>query len=95
VSEVTQNHFLQLLDAMLHQKDRAERYARLIRWLASMYGDNDPIFPHQNDYGHPLAANIELERTWHEVVRGQSPGQPEEQTTSGMDPEADKTGAYQ
>lgn len=79
--EDTLSHEL-LIEEINKLANRCARYGRLIRWLSRSYGDNDPIFPYNDLYGHELAANIELADTWIEVVRGRSAGQPAEATPS-------------
>jgi hypothetical protein len=48
--------------------DYVSRLERLVRWLALPYGENVPIFPHEDQYGNPLPASVELEETYREVV---------------------------
>ena len=47
-----------------------ERVVRLARWLARPYGDNDPVFSFTSLKGADLTANVELARTWFDVIRG-------------------------
>ena len=47
-----------------------ERLVRLTRWLARSYNDNDPVFSFTSLKGFELATNVELARTWYDVVRG-------------------------
>lgn len=49
-------------------REYVKRLENLVRWLALPYGDNVPIFPHVDQWGNELAATIELERTYREVV---------------------------
>ena len=85
---MTEDHLKDALDELDKMAHRVARYARLIRWLARSYGENDPLFHFSDFYGHPLPANVELAATWSEVVRGRSTGQPVE----AIDPEAQGLG---
>jgi hypothetical protein len=42
----------------------------LVRWLAITYGDNDPIWTFDDEYGNHFEHNVRLDATWHKVVRG-------------------------
>lgn len=47
-------------------------YRDLIRWLARTYGENDPIWPFDDDRFESLEVNRRLFRAWHRVVRDRS-----------------------
>lgn len=50
---------------------REIRLEDLIHWFSLKYGDNNPEFPEFDPSTQTvLAKNIELSRTWYEVVRG-------------------------
>ena len=51
--------------------EQIRRLKDLINWLALKYADHNPEFPEYDPTTETaLLANIELSRTWYEVVRG-------------------------
>lgn len=55
---------------MVPYEVQVERLVSLVRWLARSYGDNDPVFSFTAQGGSELTANVELARTWYDVIRG-------------------------